>query len=209
MNFDDAIATCPIVAILRGLTPESAIEVVDILFDAGIRAVEVPLNSPEPIKSIEAIARKFGGSMLVGAGTVLTSEHVAQIADVGGRLIVSPNVDPSVIQEAVTRGLFCAPGFATATEAFLALKNGAQALKLFPAATYGLAHIQALSAVLPSKTKILAVGGVTASTMAPWLDAGVAGFGLGSELFKPGFSEAEIASRARACVEAARVAVDR
>jgi 2-dehydro-3-deoxyphosphogalactonate aldolase len=203
MNFDVALAACPIVAILRGLTPDRAIAVVDVLFDAGIRAVEVPLNSPNPLKSIEAIAKKFGDSMLVGAGTVLTSEQVAEVADVGGRLIVSPNVDPSVIQEAIARGLVSAPGFATATEAFLALKNGAHALKLFPAATYGFAHVQALRAVLPAGTHILAVGGVTPSTMAPWFAAGVIGFGLGSELFKPAYSETDIASRAKACVEAA------
>jgi 2-dehydro-3-deoxyphosphogalactonate aldolase len=194
----------PLVAILRGITPDRVGAVGDALFSAGIRAIEVPLNSPEPFDSIAELSRLFGKSCLIGAGTVLDVDDVDRTRNAGGQLIVSPNTDSRVIAHARSLEMVSMPGFATATEAFIAIAAGAVRLKLFPAASYGPAHVTALRAVLPDRVKIYAVGGVGAEQIDSWLRAGTAGFGLGSELFKPGYSIADIAVRARRAVETIR-----
>ncbi len=203
MTLDDAIALSPIVAILRGLRPDEAVAHAEALFDAGVRAVEVPLNSPDPLLSIAAIAGAFGDRMAVGAGTVLTPAQVDDVAKAGGRLIVSPNTDPIVIRRTVERGLVPAPGFATATEAFTAYAAGARHLKLFPAASYGPGHLKQLKAVLPVDAFVWAVGGVGPDNLAAWRAAGAHAFGIGGELYRPGQSAADTRSRGAEMVMAA------
>jgi 2-dehydro-3-deoxyphosphogalactonate aldolase len=203
----DLLAELPLVAILRGVTPSRIAGVAAALFDAGIRAIEVPLNSPEPLKSIEILARAYGNRCLTGAGTVLAEGEVDQVADAGGKLLVTPNTNPGVIARGVKRGLTVMPGFYTPSEGFAAIAAGAQYLKLFPASTGGVAHLKAMLAVLPKGVPVYAVGGVGAGNMKEWRWAGAAGFGLGSELFKPDFSDEEIAARARQCVAAFRAAL--
>ncbi|SFR82289.1 2-dehydro-3-deoxy-6-phosphogalactonate aldolase [Sphingomonas jatrophae] len=198
-RFNALLRECPLVAILRGLTPAEAIPVADALRDAGIRILEVPLNSPDPLASIAAIAERHGDALLVGAGTVLEVEDVARVAAAGGQLIVSPSIDEAVIAATVAAGLVSAPGYFTPTEAFRALKAGAHALKLFPAEAASPAVVKAQRAVLP-RVPLLVVGGIQPDTMAPYLAAGADGFGLGSGLYKPGLSAAEVGSRARAFV---------
>lgn len=202
MNPDALLAELPIVAILRGVTPARIEGVAGALFEAGIRAIEVPLNSPEPFKSIEALAKTFGDRCLCGAGTVLTVGDVDRVVEAGGKLLVTPNTDPAVIARGVEKGLTVMPGFFTPSEAFAAIAAGAKTLKLFPASTGGTAHLKAVLAVLPKAVPVYAVGGVGAGNMKEWRWAGAAGFGLGSELFKPDFSDEEIAVRARQCVAA-------
>lgn len=192
----------PIVAILRGITPERAIPVAETLFAAGIRVIEVPLNSPSPFASISRIALRFGTGILTGAGTVLNAEDVGRVHDAGGALIVAPNTNAGVIGAAGTRGMLAMPGFATATEAFAAIAAGARHLKLFPASSYGPTHVKALKAVLPPEANVYAVGGVQAEHFGAWLNAGVAGFGIGSELFKPDYADSDITIRATALVAA-------
>lgn len=194
----------PLIAILRGLTPEEAPEIGAALIEAGVRAIEVPLNSPEPLRSIEILACRFGARALIGAGTVLTPDEVRAVADHGGRLIVSPNSDTGVIEAAKHAGLISAPGFYTATEAFTALKAGADILKLFPAELAGPIGLRALRAVLAPSQRVYAVGGVSPQTLRTWRDAGAAGFGIGSALYRPGQTAAEVAHRARAFVTAWR-----
>jgi 2-dehydro-3-deoxyphosphogalactonate aldolase len=196
----------PLVAILRGLVPERASEVGSTLFDAGLRAIEVPLNSPEPFVSISALAAQFGDSCLCGAGTVLNADDVQRTFDAGGRLIVAPNCDPDVIIAALKLDMLVMPGIATATEAFAAIHAGATQLKLFPAATYGTRHLKALRDVLPAAVRVYPVGGVGADDIAEWLQAGAAGFGFGSELFRPAYSIEEIEKRAQRAVERYRAA---
>ena len=191
----------PLVAILRGLEPDRAVEVGNAIFDAGIRAIEVPLNSPEPFVSIRKLAEKFGDTCLCGAGTVLTTDQVRQTHGAGGRLIVSPNCDSAVIRAALQLDMAVFPGIATATEAFSAIQAGARHLKLFPAATYGARHLKALKDVLPTDVRVYPVGGVGADDIAEWLQAGAAGFGFGSELFRPPYSVDDISQRARRVVE--------
>jgi 2-dehydro-3-deoxyphosphogalactonate aldolase len=197
----------PIVAILRGIRPDEILEVADTLYEAGIRAIEVPLNSPEPLDSIATLAKAYGDRCLCGAGTVLTVDHVDAVAKAGGKLIVSPDSNPAVIRRAVELGLVAAPGFATPTEAFAAIAAGAKTLKLFPAAAYGTRYLKALREVLPADVSVLAVGGVGAAEMPEWLAAGAKGFGVGGELYKPGRPVAEIAERASKLVAAYRAAV--
>lgn len=204
MMIEEAMAEMPLVAILRGVRPEEAAAIVEPLFDAGIRIVEVPLNSPEPLASIRAISEAYGRTMVCGAGTVLSVDKVIAVAEAGGRIIVSPDTRPDVIRTALKEGLTPMPGFATASEAFSAYDAGARWLKLFPASTYGPAHIKALKAVLPGDAVVLAVGGAGASNLAEWWEAGARGFGLGSELYRPGQSAAETAEKARAVVAAYR-----
>jgi 2-dehydro-3-deoxyphosphogalactonate aldolase len=201
MPSEQLLDEVPLVAILRGITPDRAAAVGDALFSAGVRVIEVPLNSPKPFDSIAQLGRLFGKSCLIGAGTVLDVDDVDRTRNAGGQLIVSPNTDSRVIARARSLEMVSMPGFATATEAFVAIAAGAARLKLFPAASYGPAHVTALRAVLPDHVKIYAVGGVGAEQIDSWLRAGAAGFGLGSELFKPDYSIADIAARARRAVE--------
>ena len=206
MNPDQLLAELPLVAILRGVTPARIEGVADALFDAGFRAIEVPLNSPEPFKSIEMLAKQFGERCLTGAGTVLTEDQADQVAGAGGKLMVTPNTNPAVIARGVAKGLTVMPGFYTPSEGFAAIAAGAKYLKLFPASTGGIGHLQAMLAVLPKTIPVYAVGGVGAGNMFEWRKAGAAGFGLGSELFKPDFSDADIAARAQKAVAAFKAA---
>jgi 2-dehydro-3-deoxyphosphogalactonate aldolase len=195
---------CPLVAIIRGVTPGEAEAIGGALFEAGIRIVEVPLNSPDPLQSIESLARAFGERALIGAGTVLDPEDVRRVGEAGGRLIVSPNTSPPVIAAAVASGFVSLPGGFTASEAFTALRAGATGLKLFPAEGASPAVLKALRAVLPKDVPVLAVGGISPDSMEPWVEAGADGFGLGSGLYRPGQSAAETAEKARAYVEGTR-----
>ena len=195
---------CPLVAIIRGVTPGEAEAIGQAVFDAGIRIIEVPLNSPEPIDSIARLAAKFGDRMLVGAGTVLEPARVAEIAAVGGRLIVAPNTNVEVIEETAAAGLVSCPGFFTPSDAFDALEAGATALKLFPAEAASPAVLKAQRAVIPRDVPILVVGGIKADSMRPWLDAGADGFGLGGGLYQPGQSAADTAAKAQAYVAGLR-----
>ena len=196
----------PLIAILRGLTPAEAPAIGDALVDAGFRVLEAPLNSPEPLASIAALAARFGTRALVGAGTVRTPAQVAEVAAAGGRLIVMPHADVAVIRAAKAAGLWCVPGVATPTEAFAALAAGADALKLFPAELLSPPVLKALRAVLPPHVKLLPVGGITAQNLGHFVAAGASGFGLGSALFKPGATAQQVAAHARAFVAAWRAA---
>lgn len=202
MTLEDAIAQCPIVAILRGLTPAEAVDHGQALYDAGVRALEVPLNSPDPLASISRIAAAFRDRMAVGAGTVLEPDEADGVAAAGAGFAVTPNTNPAVITRLRELGVEPAPGFATATEAFTALAAGARHLKLFPAATYGPGHLRQLAAVLPRTACVWAVGGVGAGDLAAWRAAGAAAFGIGSEIYRPGQTPAETAAKARILVSA-------
>ena len=199
-----ATPVIPLVAILRGVTPDRVVSVSDTLYAAGIRMIEVPLNSPDPFASIAALAACKRSDWLIGAGTVLTVEDARRTRHAGGGLVVTPNTDPEVISFCVQSGLTVMPGFATPTEAFQAIKAGARQLKLFPASSYGPKHLQALRAVLPRDVEVFPVGGVGVTAIPEWLAAGAAGFGLGSELFRPEYTLADIQQRAEALVEATR-----
>jgi 2-dehydro-3-deoxyphosphogalactonate aldolase len=198
--FDHYLHRCPLVAIVRGIAPADAEAIGDAVQQGGIRMIEVPLNSPDPLRSIELLARKFGESMLVGAGTVLSIEQVRQVRDAGGRLIVSPDTNADVIAATAEAGLVSSPGYFTASEAFAAIRAGATTLKIFPADAAGPPLLKAQLAVLPRDIPVMAVGGINPDNMRPWLDAGAAGFGLGSGLYKPGQSAAETLQKARAYV---------
>ncbi|MDX8493983.1 2-dehydro-3-deoxy-6-phosphogalactonate aldolase [Mesorhizobium sp. VK22B] len=191
-----------LVAILRGLKPTEAISIGQAIFDAGIEAIEVPLNSPEPFSSIASIVEALPKTALVGAGTVLTAADVDELHKAGGRLLVSPNIDVEVMGRAMHLGMVTMPGVFTPTEAFQAIKLGASALKFFPASVLGAAGISAIRAVLPATTLIGAVGGVSDKDFAGYKAAGVSVFGLGSSLYKPGASVEDVARRARAAVAA-------
>jgi len=204
VTLDDALAECPVVAILRGIRPDEVLDHVAALEAAGVRGAEIPLNSPDPIDSIRKTAEAFGQRLAVGGGTVLTAARVEEVAEAGGRIIVSPNTACDVIRRAVELKLDPAPGFATATEAFAALESGARHLKLFPAATYGPGHLKQLKAVLPAEAVVWAVGGVGAEQMETWWAAGARAFGVGSEIYRPGQSPAETAQKANQLVAAAR-----
>lgn len=196
----------PLVAILRGVRPDEVLEHGHALVDAGFEWLEVPLNSPDPLRSVRTLVDAFGAKCLIGGGTVLTTRQVDDLVEVGATLIVTPNTRPALIAHAVRRGLVVAPGFATASEAFDAVDAGAQALKLFPATTYGPGHVKSLRAVLPP-LPIFAVGGITPANLADYVAAGCTGAGLGSDLYRPGQAAAVTASQARRFVEAFR-AVD-
>lgn len=193
----------PLIAILRGIRPEHALAHTEALIDAGFDTIEIPLNSPDWQTSIRAVSAQFGERALIGGGTVLRPEQADALLDAGGKLVVTPNTRPTLIAHAVKRGLQVAAGFATASEAFDALDAGAQALKLFPATTYGPAHVKALRAVLPP-VPLFAVGGITPSNLADYLRAGCIGAGLGGDLYKPDQDLARTVQMARAFVAAYR-----
>ena len=191
-----------LIAILRGLRPEEAADIADALIAAGIDRIEVPLNSPDPLDSIDRLAAAFGDAAEIGAGTVLSVEDVRRVADCGGRLIVSPNADPEVIAETKRLGLASYPGVYTASECFTALKAGADGLKIFPAFQMGSKGLKALRDVLPKATQVYAVGGVGAADFAEWRAAGADGFGIGGALYRPGATADEVAAKAAALVTA-------
>lgn len=201
-EFERHFRTCPLVAIIRGVRPDEAEAIGDALFEAGIRIIEVPLNSPDPLGSIGRLARRFGDRALIGAGTVLTPQDVAKVADAGGRIIVSPSVSTDVIEATVAAGLVSSPGYFTPSEAFTALRAGAHTLKLFPAEAAPPVVVKAQRAVLPKATPLIVVGGISPEKMAAYLEAGANGFGLGGAIYRPGQSPDEVAAQARAFVAA-------
>jgi 2-dehydro-3-deoxyphosphogalactonate aldolase len=198
------LAECPLVAIIRGVTPVDAEAIGAAIYEAGIRIVEVPLNSPDPFDSIERLAKSLGDDALVGAGTVLEPHDVLRVRDAGGGVIVSPNCYAPVIEATATAGMVSLPGYFTPSEAFDAIRAGATGLKLFPAEATTPAVVRAQKAVLPKNVPLLVVGGVKPDTMQAWMEAGAEGFGLGSGLYKPGQSAAETADKARAYVRGTR-----
>jgi len=204
--FRRKFADCPLVAILRGVKPDEAVAIGEALVAAGIGIIEVPLNSPDPLRSIELLARHFGDDALIGAGTVLSVADVGAVARAGGRIIVSPSTDFDVIAATAAEGIVSAPGYFTPSEAFLAIKAGAHALKLFPAEAASPAVVRAQRAVLPRDVPLLIVGGVTADAVGMWIDAGADGFGLGSALYKPGHTADQVGAHARAFIDGIRKA---
>ncbi len=202
--FDDAFARLPLVAILRGVKPDEVEAIGEALVDAGFELIEVPMNSPDPLDSVARLAKRFAGRAVIGAGTVLRVDQVDAVREAGGTMIISPNTNVEVIRASAAAGLVSLPGIATPSEAFAALDAGATALKLFPAEAASPAVLKAMGAVLPKGTRMLPVGGISPDTMTPWLAAGAAGFGLGSALYKPGLSAAEVGANARAFVTALR-----
>lgn len=201
-EFDRHFSACPLVAIIRGVCPDEVEAVGDALVEAGIRIIEVPLNSPDPLDSIGRLAKRVGDRVLVGAGTVLKPASVAEVRNAGGRLIVAPNFNPEVVGATVEAGMVSMPGIFTPSEAFAALDAGADALKLFPAEAASPKVVKAIRAVLPKDAPLVIVGGVTPESIADWTAAGADGFGLGSGLYKPGRSAAEVLETARAFVAA-------
>jgi 2-dehydro-3-deoxyphosphogalactonate aldolase len=202
MNLEQAINACGIVAILRGVTPAEVVDVAAALHKSGIRIVEVPLNSPDPFISIEKLSIAFRNELIVGAGTVLSTQDVNLLKHHGGQISVSPDCNPEVISLAVKMGMIPLPGVFTPTEAFAAIKAGANHLKLFPAEAASPATIKAWKAVLPKHVQLFAVGGVTPGNMSDWLKAGASGFGIGSSLYKPGMKIIDVAKSAHELVEA-------
>lgn len=205
-RFAGHLAACPLVAIIRGITPDEVDGVGDALVQAGIRIIEVPLNSPNPLASIERLVRRVGDAATIGAGTVLDPADVHRLADIGAQLVVSPHVDVDVISATLAEGMVASPGFFTPSEAFRAIGAGAPVLKLFPAEAASPAVLKAQLAVIPPHVPVLAVGGISPDTVAPWLAAGAAGFGLGSGLYTPGLGAAEVGRRAQAYVAAVKAA---
>lgn len=199
---EQALAQNGLIAILRGLNPAEAVAVGEALYAAGFRVIEVPLNSPEPYQSIRLLRDCLPADCLIGAGTVLTPSQVEQVKDAGGQLIVMPHSDPQVLRAAKAAGLWLAPGVATPTEAFAALAEGADVLKLFPAEQMGPAVVKAWLAVLPAGTLLAPVGGITPNNLQQFYDAGARGFGLGSGLYKPGMTPEQVAANAKAYVTA-------
>jgi 2-dehydro-3-deoxyphosphogalactonate aldolase len=204
LDLNAAMAALPLVAILRGLTPQEAEPIGEALVAAGFRMIEVPLNSPEPFRSIETLARRFGDDALIGSGTVMSPDAARKTVEAGGRLVVMPHSDAAVIRAAKAAGAWCLPGVATPTEGFAALAAGADGLKMFPAETMPPVAVKAWRAVFPKDTPLMPVGGIAPETMAAYVAAGASGFGIGSALYKPGVDVSEIAARARAFVTAWR-----
>ncbi|WP_095012061.1 2-dehydro-3-deoxy-6-phosphogalactonate aldolase [Tsuneonella mangrovi] len=201
-----ALEVCPLVAILRGIKPDEAIPIGEALFAAGFRIIEVPLNSPNPFESIARLVKALPAETLIGAGTVTSASAIGTLRDVGGQLVVSPNVDVSVISKAVANDMACLPGFMSPTEAFDAIAAGANGLKLFPADVVRPEYLSALQTVLPPDLPVLPVGGINPESMGAWTAAGAAGFGLGSGLYKPGTGARKVGNRAAEYVTALRSA---
>ena len=201
--------SCPLVAILRGIRPDEVEAIGDTLVETGFEAIEVPLNSPDPLVSIERLARRHGDRVLVGAGTVLSATDCAAVADAGGRLMVSPNVDPEVLAMAAARSMVTLPGVMSPTEALLAIRCGASALKFFPASVLGPSGITAVRAILPKGIPVAAVGGVSNDNFADYVAAGIRIFGLGTSLYKPGRTVSEMAATAAAAIKAYEKAIGR
>jgi 2-dehydro-3-deoxyphosphogalactonate aldolase len=199
-KLQDYLERMPLIAILRGIRPADALAVGEILIDAGFCILEVPLNSPEPIKSIETLANAYGKQALIGAGTVMTIEHIAHVNEAGGRLVVMPHWDKDIVTASGQYGLICMPGVATPREGFAALRAGARGLKLFPAEMFTPPIIKAWRAVFTKDTEMLPVGGISTTNMETYWQAGASGFGLGSALFKPDMTPAEIKTAAGAFV---------
>jgi 2-dehydro-3-deoxyphosphogalactonate aldolase len=207
MTIDETMAEMPIVAIIRGVTPDEVGPIAEALYNSGVRIVEIPLNSPDPLESLSRMARDWKGRLWCGSGTVLGVGQVEQVKAAGGQFVVSPDTKPVVIRRCVELGLEPMPGFASSTEMFQAVDAGARYLKLFPAVTYGPAHVSSLSPVVPKGVRIMAVGGVGAKDMAAWWAAGTRGFGMGGELYKPGWNAEQVFDKARAVVTAMRALV--
>ena len=205
MDLNEWLRRCPVIAILRGLKPEEAASICAALETAGIAIVEVPLNSPNALESISIASRLFGDRMLVGAGTLTRPGQVGEVADAGGRLIVTPHADTSIVRAAKAAGLIAVPGFFNPTEAFALLDAGADAIKLFPSEVLGIPMLRALRAVLPHSAIVIPVGGIGAGNVASWLNEGARGVGAGSSLFKPGDDARSVELKARALVDAIRV----
>lgn len=202
MDLTSALSACPLIAILRGIRPEEADAIGDALDAAGITIIEVPLNSPDPLISIARLAARFGKTKLIGAGTVMQPSQVGDIHAAGGRLIVTPHSNSSIVRAARARGMEACPGFFTPTEAFAMLEAGASALKLFPSEAASPAVLRALRAVLPAGTRIVPVGGIDAGNIPAWSAAGAAGYGIGSAIYKPGDTPEAVSAKAKALVSA-------
>ena len=192
----------PIIAILRGVKPAEAVGIADVILAAGIDKIEVPLNSPSPFDSINAIVKAYGDQALIGAGTVLTTAQVKQVRSAGGQLVVSPNYDPAVIAATIAEGMQSWPGVFTPSEALAALQAGATGLKLFPGDMAGPKGLQAMRAILPLGTQVYAVGGAAPDNFSKWIEAGADGFGIGSAIYKPGDTAETVAAKAQAIVAA-------
>ena len=201
-SFQNALQHCGLIAILRGVLPAEVEAIGHVLYDAGFRVIEVPLNSPQPLQSIAALRRSLPADCVVGAGTVMRAEQVSQVQAAGGAVIVMPHSDPAVIIATKQAGMYSCPGVATVTEAFAALAAGADVLKMFPAEQLGLAVVKAWRAVVPLSVALLPVGGITPDSMAAFISAGASGFGLGSALYRPGMDAASVGNNARAFVAA-------
>jgi 2-dehydro-3-deoxyphosphogalactonate aldolase len=204
VNFAETLAQTPAIAIIRGVTPDDAPGIAQAVYEAGIRIIEVPLNSPDPFDSVRRLTALWGDRMICGVGTVLSVDKVHAAASAGARIVVAPNTRPEVIRCALKFGMTPLPGFGTASEAFEAYDAGARYLKLFPGSTYGPGHLKALKAVLPADATVLAVGGANASNLGEWWAAGARGFGLGSELYVAGQSAAATLEKAKAIMKAVR-----
>ncbi|MEO6910284.1 MAG: 2-dehydro-3-deoxy-6-phosphogalactonate aldolase [Edaphobacter sp.] len=202
MELSTLLQRCPLVAILRGVQPAEVEPIGAALEAAGICMIEVPLNSPQPLESISILARRFGDAMLIGAGTLTQPSQVAEVAEAGGRLIVTPHADTAIVRTAKSGGLIAIPGFFNPTEAFALLQAGADAIKLFPAEILGPPMLKALRAVLPKDAIVMPVGGVGPEQIAPWAAAGAGGFGIGSSIYKPGDNARTVAAKAKALVAA-------
>ena len=203
-DFRRYFAECPLVAIIRGVTPAEAGAIAGALYEGGIRIIEVPLNSPQPLESIRVIAERYGDRTLVGAGTVLDPAEVTHVRDAGGRLIVSPNTNTAVIEATVAAGMVSSPGYFTPSEAFEAIQAGAHSIKLFPAEAASRKVVKSQKAVLPKDVPLIVVGGVTPDAIPGWLEGGADGFGLGGGLYKPGQDAETTLEKARAYVAAVR-----